>query len=146
MPERWRTPFASSEAAHQKMSGLARRDTRPELALRQVLHRQGLRYYVHRRPLAALPRQADIVFPTAKLAVFVDGCFWHGCPDHGRRDHRTNGWYWPEKIERNRARDRDTDAKLLATGWVSLRVWEHEDPNRAAARITDAIRLQRRYP
>jgi DNA mismatch endonuclease (patch repair protein) len=87
------------------MSALARRDTGPELALRRELHRQGLRYNVHRRPLPDLNRQADIIFPRAKVAVFVDGCFWHGCPDHGRRQHRTNGWYWPEKIERNKQRD-----------------------------------------
>jgi DNA mismatch endonuclease (patch repair protein) len=117
------------------MSRLARRDTGPELALRRVLHGRGLRYFVHRRPLPELPRLADLVFPTAKVAVFVDGCFWHGCPDHGRRQHRTNGWYWPEKIERNVARDRDTDAQLAAAGWRSLRVWEHEDPDQAAVRI-----------
>lgn len=121
------------------MSKLARRDTGPELALRRALHRSGLRYYVHRRPVPTLPRQADIVFPSQRVAVFVDGCFWHGCPEHGRREHRTNGWYWREKIERNRARDRDTDAKLLATGWESLRVWEHEDPQRAVARISQEL-------
>src|SRR5271166_2694159 len=115
---------------------LARRDTAPELALRRSLHRRGLRYYVHRRPLAGLRREADIVFPRAKVAVFVDGCFWHGCPEHGRREHRTNGWYWPEKIERNRVRDRDTDAHLLAAGWVPIRVWEHEDSGKAADRIS----------
>jgi DNA mismatch endonuclease (patch repair protein) len=122
------------------MSRLARRDTVPEMALRRVLHRRGLRYYVHRRPLRELAREADLVFPAAKVAVFVDGCFWHGCPDHGRRDHRTNGWYWPEKIQRNWARDRDTDARLMAAAWVSVRIWEHENPEQAAARITGAVR------
>lgn len=78
MAERWRTPFASSEAVQRKMSRLARRDTAPELALRSVLHRRGLRYRVHRRPLPDLARQADIVFSGSKVAVFVDGCFWHG--------------------------------------------------------------------
>jgi DNA mismatch endonuclease (patch repair protein) len=67
--------------------------------------------------------------------VFVDGCFWHGCPDHGRREHGTNAWYWPEKIERNWQRDRDTDARLTAAGWTPLRVWEHEDPHEALGRI-----------
>jgi len=119
------------------MKRLGRRDTAPELALRRVLHRRGLRYYVHRRPLAGLRREADVVFPRARVAVFVDGCFWHGCPEHGRREHRTNGWYWPQKIERNRARDLDTDARLFAAGWEPVRVWEHEDPERAADRITD---------
>ena len=78
------------------MSRVARRDTGPELALRRALHRSGLRYYVHRRPVPTLPRRADVVFPTQRVAVFVDGCFWHGCPEHGRREHRTNGWYWPD--------------------------------------------------
>jgi len=135
MTERWRTAFASSEQVRERMSGLARRDTGPEIALRRALHQRGLRYYVHRRPLPELRREADVVFPKAKLAVFVDGCFWHGCPAHGRRDHRTNGWYWPEKIERNKARDQDTDAKLRVAGWIPLRVWEHEEPESAAARV-----------
>ena len=126
------------------MRGLARRDTGPELALRRVLHRQGLRYFVHRRPLPELRREADVVFPKAKVAVFVDGCFWHGCAEHGQRVHRTNGWYWPDKIERNMARDRNTDARLSAAGWVSVRIWEHEDPNRAASRVGDAVSKDRR--
>ena len=139
MAERWRTPFASSEAIHHKMSTLARRDTVPELALRRVLHRRGLRYRVHRRPLPNLARQADIVFTRAKVAVFVDGCFWHGCPEHGQREHRTNGWYWPNKIAANKDRDRDTDERLRAAGWVAVRVWEHEDPDEAADRVAGAI-------
>jgi DNA mismatch endonuclease (patch repair protein) len=139
MPERWRTPFASSDAVHQKMSTLARRDTGPELALRRALHRRGLRYRVHRRPLPDLARQADIVFTRAKVAVFVDGCFWHGCPEHGRRQHHTNGWYWPNKIAANKDRDRDTDKRLRAAGWVAVRVWEHELPDAAADRVAGAI-------
>jgi len=132
MSERWRTSFASSAATHQRMSSLPRRDTAPELSLRKELHVLGLRYFVHRRPIPDLRREADIVFPRARVAVFVDGCFWHGCLDHGRREHRTNGWYWPEKIERNRERDRDTDSKLRTAGWIPIRVWEHEDPKLAA--------------
>ena len=115
--------FASNEAIGKKMSRLARRDTGPEMALRRILHRQGLRYYVNRRPLADLSRQADLDFPAAKVAVFVDGCFWHGCPDHGQRGHRTNGWYRNDKIAGNQARDRDTDARLKAAGWTPVRVW-----------------------
>ena len=122
------------------MSRLARRDTAPELALRRVLHRAGLRYRVHRRPLPDLNRQADIVFTRAKVAVFVDGCFWHGCPDHGRRAHRTNGWYWPGKIQRNQERDRDTDAHLTRAGWTPVRVWEHEPADEAADRVAAAVR------
>ena len=77
------------------------------------------------------------------MAVFLDGCFWHGCPDHGRREHGTNGWYWPEKIERNQVRDRDTDLRLAAAGWLPIRVWEHEEPDTAANRIGAAIRKRR---
>jgi len=137
--ERWRTPFASSEAVHHKMSTLARRDTAPELALRRALHRRGLRYRVHRRPLPDLARRADIVFTRAKVAVFVDGCFWHGCPEHGRRERRTNAWYWPSKIAANKDRDRDTDRRLVAAGWTPVRVWEHELSDAAADRVAAAI-------
>jgi DNA mismatch endonuclease (patch repair protein) len=139
MPDPWREPFASSERVQRKMSNLARRDTGPELRLRRELHRLGLRYYVHRRPLSGLRREADIVFPKARVAVFVDGCFWHGCPDHGRRLHRTNGWYWPEKIERNKARDCDTDLQLERAGWSSVRVWEHDNHEVAAQQIAETV-------
>jgi DNA mismatch endonuclease (patch repair protein) len=102
-----------------------------------------MRYFVHRRPLPDLRREADLIFPKAKLAVFVDGCFWHGCPTHGRREHRTNTWYWPTKIELNVARDRDTNIRLRAAGWTPVRIWEHEDPDQAADRILDLIRRTR---
>ena len=105
MPERRRTPFAASAATQKRMSLLARRDTVPELALLRELHRLGLRYFVHPRPLSDLRREADLVFRRSRIAVFVDGCFWHGCVDHGRRVHQTNDWYWPARIERNHQRD-----------------------------------------
>ncbi|HZT67404.1 MAG TPA: very short patch repair endonuclease [Acidimicrobiales bacterium] len=124
----------------RKMSAFPRRDTSPELALRRELHRRGLRYFVHRRPIPTLRRQADVVFPRMKVAVFVDGCFWHGCVDHGRREHRTNGWYWPEKIQRNFDRDRDTDLQLVGAGWAVFRVWEHDDPAAAAEAIRGLVR------
>lgn len=120
------------------------KDTQPELVLRRELHRRGLRYRVHRAPLPTLRRRADIVFGPAKVAVFVDGCFWHGCPDHWRRIHAVNGWYWPEKIARNRARDVDTDARLAQEGWHVVRVWEHEDPRVAADRVTAIVATSRR--
>ncbi len=139
MAEPWRQPFASSESVHRRMSTLRRRNTKPELRLRRELHRRGLRYFVHRRPVPGLRREADIVFPRAKVAVFVDGCFWHGCPDHGRRVHQANGWYWPEKIDRNKARDWDTDNKLRLAGWRPLRVWEHDSPVATARLIRDVV-------
>jgi DNA mismatch endonuclease (patch repair protein) len=143
VPERWRTPFASSEAVRERMSKQRSRDTEPELALRSRLHGMGLRYRVHAAPLAGLRRRADIVFGPARVAVFVDGCFWHGCPLHGQRRHDVNGWYWPEKIARNRHRDADTDARLADAGWAVVRAWEHEDAEVVAARVAEVVRARR---
>ncbi len=125
------------------MQRQARVGTAPELAVRRATHRLGLRYYVNRRPIASLRRTADLVFPTERVAVFVDGCFWHGCPEHGRRVIRENTWYWPEKIASNRRRDRDTDAKLITQGWQRLRIWEHDDPASAAQRILMMVESRR---
>jgi DNA mismatch endonuclease (patch repair protein) len=121
------------------MSALARKDTAPEMALRRILHQQGLRYFVHRRPLPDLRREADIVFPRAKVAVFVDGCFWHGCREHGTRVHRINSWYWSEKIQRNKDRDRDTDESLKRAGWEPVRIWEHVPASEAAHSVQTTI-------
>jgi DNA mismatch endonuclease, patch repair protein len=125
------------------MSRQSRRDTGPELALRSALHRRGLRYRIHRRPLPRLARVADIVFPTEHVAVFVDGCFWHGCEQHGKRRHNVNSWYWPAKIGRNRSRDADTDRRLHDAGWIAVRIWEHEDPHEAALRIAALVETRR---
>lgn len=110
------------------------RDTGSELSLRRELHRLGLRYRIHRRPLTQVRREADIVFGPARVAVFVDGCFWHGCPEHGTWPKR-NGDFWRSKIEKNRSRDIDTDRRLQEAGWLAVRVWEHDEPVAAAARI-----------
>jgi DNA mismatch endonuclease, patch repair protein len=103
----------------------------------------GLRYRLHRAPVPGLRRKADIVFGPARVAVFVDGCFWHGCPDHGRRLFEINNWYWPAKIDRNRRRDVDTDQALTKAGWLVVRVWEHEltEPGASAAveRVKEAL-------
>nr|WP_238526501.1 very short patch repair endonuclease [Gordonia neofelifaecis] len=115
------------------------RDTGPELRLRSELHRRGLRYFVDRAPIKGVRRRADVVFPRKKIAVFVDGCFWHGCPEHFTVA-KTNAEYWAAKVEANRARDRDTDRLLIDAGWTVLRVWEHEDVEGAADRIVRAIR------
>jgi DNA mismatch endonuclease, patch repair protein len=138
--EPWREPFASSEAIRERMSRQRREGTAPEVALRHALHRMGLRYRLHRAPLPGLRRKADIVFGPAQVAVFVDGCFWHGCPEHGRRRHDVNNWYWPAKIDRNRRRDADTDRALAGAGWLSVRVWEHEVTGAGAEESAQRIR------
>jgi len=116
------------------MQATGRRDTAPELALRRELHRRGLRYRVEVR-LPELPRRRmDIVFTKARLVVLVDGCFWHGCPQHATTA-RANADYWAAKLAANRNRDRDSDQRLTETGWTVLRVWEHEPPAHAADRV-----------
>lgn len=114
------------------------RDTKPELALRSAAHALGLRYRVSARPLPHLRRTADLVFPTARVAVFLDGCFWHGCPEH-HTVAQTNADFWSQKVVSNRARDRDTDRRLAEAGWTSIRVWEHEDPHEAAREIRKIV-------
>jgi len=103
----------------------------PELALRKELHRHGSAVLHASAAASNLRRQADVVFPRVRVAVFVDGCFWHGCPEHGVRPTTTN-WYWQEKIARNGARDTDTDRRLTEGGWMAIRVWEHESTTQAA--------------
>jgi DNA mismatch endonuclease (patch repair protein) len=114
-----------------------RRDTEPEIAIRRLLFAQGFRYRVD----AALPgmrRRADLLFRAARVAVFIDGCFWHGCPEHGTRP-KSNADWWAEKIERNVQRDRDTDQRLVTGGWTVVRVWEHESPDGAARKVAEAL-------
>ena len=114
------------------------RDTRPELAVRSAVHALGLRYRVAARPIAGVRRSADLVFRRRRVAVFVDGCYWHGCPDHFVLP-RTNVDYWSAKIGRNRARDAETDALLAEAGWTVIRVWEHEDPRQGADRVREVL-------
>ncbi len=134
----------SSEAVSRRMSVARRRDTGPERALRSELHRLGLRFRVHRR-LAGLRREVDVVFGPARVAVFVDGCFWHGCPLHATWP-KANAEFWRGKIETNRRRDVDTDARLGAAGWDVVRIWEHEDPAEAARLIAARVRARRGAP
>ena len=130
--------FSTSPDVHQRMSRQPRRDTLPELALRRELHRRGLRYFVHRRPVPKLRREADLVFPRRHIAVFIDGCFWHGCPAHARLPDLQSE-YWQLKIATNQARDRNTDAQLARAGWTVLRFWEHESPSVAADKVEGVI-------
>ncbi|RDH77067.1 very short patch repair endonuclease [Mycolicibacterium moriokaense] len=118
------------------------RDTKPEVALRSAVHALGLRYRVGVRPIKNLRRTADLVFTRAKVAVFLDGCFWHGCPQH-HSVAATNAKFWADKVDGNRARDRDTDLRLREAGWESLRIWEHEDPSEAALRVRRVVVARR---
>lgn len=115
------------------------RDTKPELAVRQAAHAAGLRYRVDRRPIPVLNRRADMVFTRAKVGVFVDGCFWHGCPQH-HTVAKSNASFWAEKVRRNRERDAETDRLLVDAGWAVVRVWEHEPVDRVVALIQRAVR------
>lgn len=120
------------------MSAQKRRDTAPEMLLRRELHRMGLRYRVN-MPIEGVPRRrADITFTRARLAVFVDGCFWHRCPYHAT-DPTTRGAWWNQKLNRNVARDRETDNHLHTLGWMVMRFWEHEDMERAARMVAGAL-------
>lgn len=116
-----------------------RRDTTPEVALRSALHSLGLRFRVEAAIVPGSRRRVDVVFPGPKVAVFVDGCFWHGCPLHATMP-KTNTDWWRDKLDANVARDRDTDARLGASGWEVMRVWEHENPADAAGRIHAVVR------
>ncbi|NYI66114.1 DNA mismatch endonuclease (patch repair protein) [Spelaeicoccus albus] len=135
--------YASTPGVRSRMQLQRTRDTAPEMALRRILHSMGLRYRVDRSPLRGWRRRADIVFGPAKVAVFVDGCFWHGCPEHSRRETKSNPGYWSGKIARNRERDADTDARLADAGWTVLRVWEHESPVLAADLVAKTVKEMR---
>ncbi|MFF4940870.1 very short patch repair endonuclease [Micromonospora chalcea] len=135
--------WASSIGVRKSMQANTGRDTKPELALRRAVHALGLRYYVNRRPIKAVRRTADLLFPRLKLAVFLDGCFWHGCPQH-HTIAKTNTAFWSQKVATNRRRDVDTNERLTAAGWTVIRIWEHEATPDAAARIAAAVTAMRR--
>lgn len=132
------SPVPLSDAVRQRFRRQRSRDTAPEIALRRELHRRGMRYRVDQPPLGGR-RRADVLFTRAKVAVFVDGCFWHRCPLHGLDPKNNNAW-WRNKLDRNVARDREVDAELAGAGWTVVRVWEHENPAEAARRIHVAVK------
>jgi len=118
------------------------RDTRPELDVRRLLHGRGMRYRVT-YPVPGLTRRSiDIAFTRARVAVFLDGCFWHGCPEHGTRPHANADW-WDVKLQRNAERDVETDRFLRASGWTVLRFWEHEDARLVADIVASAVKAAR---
>lgn len=128
----------SSHEASLRMARVRQKGTRCEVELRRALHARGLRYRLQ-VPLLTKPRRvADIVFTRRKLAIFVDGCFWHGCPEHGTSP-KSNADFWRDKIETNKRRDLDTNRRLTEAGWRVLRVWEHEEAEEAADRIMKAL-------
>ncbi|MFI6557788.1 very short patch repair endonuclease [Streptomyces griseus] len=144
-PDEWTPPegsWASSAARRRNMQAIRSRDTKPERLIRRLVHANGLRYRVAARPLPDLRRTADMVFRPAKVAVFIDGCYWHGCPEH-YVSPKTNPGYWSEKVARNVARDRDTDERLSAAGWLVLRFWEHQRSDACALSIISAVRERR---
>jgi DNA mismatch endonuclease (patch repair protein) len=120
------------------MKGNRGRDTRPEKLIRSHLHSLGLRFRKHARPVPSLRCEADILFRRARVAVFIDGCFWHGCPEHGHTPRR-NSDYWQAKISRNVERDRRHDRQLTDEGWKVIRVWEHDPPAAASRRIAKTV-------
>jgi DNA mismatch endonuclease, patch repair protein len=132
----------SSEEASRRMKKVRRTGTSGEMELRRALHARGLRYRVDAPVLPDKRRRVDIAFPSARVAVFVDGCFWHGCPDHATWP-TNNADFWRQKIETNQRRDRDTDAQLREAGWQVLRVWEHENPEPVASHIETLVRAAR---
>jgi DNA mismatch endonuclease, patch repair protein len=124
------------------MKGNRAVDTRPEVALRSEVHALGLRFRKHVAPLPGLRCRADLVFARQRVAVFVDGCFWHSCPEHGTSP-ATNSAYWQAKLGGNAQRDRRNDSVLEAAGWTVVRIWEHEDARVAALRVALAVRSRR---
>lgn len=116
------------------------RDTKPEFAVRRLLHAAGLRYRVDFAPLGGR-RRADIVFTRQRIAIFIDGCFWHGCPEHATLPKR-NAEYWLPKLQRNIERDRETVAALEGAGWTVMRFWEHEAPAMVARTVVKAVRSE----
>jgi DNA mismatch endonuclease (patch repair protein) len=124
------------------MAQVRNRDTHSEMALRRQLHGRGLRYRVNRRMPELGRTRPDIVFPRERVAVFVDGCFWHKCPEHASFP-QTNAEWWAEKLDRNEQRDRETDRKLKEFGWHVIRIWEHVSAEDAAD-IVERVVLKHR--
>jgi DNA mismatch endonuclease, patch repair protein len=137
-------PFTVDPGRAANMRGNRRADTKPELALRAALHAMGYRYRKDFRLDLPLRRvRPDIAFTSRKVAVFVDGCFWHACPDHGSKP-KNNDWYWSPKLVKNVERDRAADEALAQAGWAVVRLWEHVPLTDAVAAVVTAVGTPRR--
>lgn len=132
-----RVPPSSPETS-RRMAKVRQKGTDAEIALRRELYRGGLRYRIDYEVMKKPRRVADVAFPGLKIAIFVDGCFWHGCPEHATWP-KQNAEFWRQKIEANRHRDADTNSRLLDAGWTVLRFWEHESPIRAAETVAQTV-------
>lgn len=133
-------PTSSSTDVSRRMAKVRQKGTSAELALRREMYRIGLRYRIDYVVLRNPRRVADVAFPGRKIAVFVDGCFWHGCPEHATWP-KHNAEFWREKIEANQRRDADTNHRLRSLGWTVLRFWSHESPSEAARAVARMIAL-----
>ena len=132
-------PFPATPGRSANMKANRRTDTKPELALRAALHARGYRYRKDFRLDLPLRRvRPDIAFTRRKVAVFIDGCFWHACPAHGTKP-KSNEWYWSPKLARNVERDRAADQALVQAGWTVVRLWEHTPLADAVALVVDAV-------
>jgi DNA mismatch endonuclease, patch repair protein len=132
-------PAPLNETVSRQMQKMRRSSTRPETLIRRELHRRGLRFRVNYR---SLPGRPDVVFTSARIAIFVDGCFWHACPEHFVMPKNNREW-WREKLEQNVARDRRKDQQLDELGWTVIHAWEHEDPVGVADQIEQLWRSRR---
>lgn len=128
-------------AVSARMSRQASKDTAAELAVRRLLHAAGLRYRIEYPVPGMARRRIDVAFTRAKVAVLIDGCFWHGCPEHATHP-KSNAEWWRKKLDRNMARDKETTEHLTAEGWMVLRFWEHEAPEEVAVQV--GVTVQRR--
>lgn len=135
-------PSAITKAVSGAMRSMPEHSTGPEMAVRRLLFSKGLRYRVQYPVPGASRRTIDIAFPGKKVAVFIDGCFWHGCTEHRNIPAHNRDW-WKNKIEQNRSRDRDTDEKLHIAGWLVLRYWEHDAVDRISAEIQEAVVIKK---
>jgi len=137
-------PAPSSDSVRKRMRATRRRDTPCELALRSAVHHLGLRFRVH-RAIPGTRWRPDIVFVSARVVTWVDGCYWHACPIHGTWP-KANAEWWREKILANVRRDRETDRRMRSLGWMVLRFWEHEDMDRAARIVARHVRRRTATP